>query len=77
MSTPTFDEVILRRFFDRYGQGHRFPAHFRASRCFRTAIDLAGPQEVEMVKPAIPHHALHDAPAQTLSLFAAVNRLSR
>lgn len=74
---PTFDEIILRRFFDRYGQGHRFPAHFRTSRCFRTAVDLAGLRREDFAKPTVPHHALQDATAQVLSLFSAVNRLSR
>lgn len=72
---PTFDETILRGFFERYGQASRFPVSFRGSRCFRTAVNLAGLSYQEMVKPEIAHDALSDAIAQAKTVQLAYKRL--
>lgn len=62
---PTFDEIILRAAFTRYGVD--FPLSYRASRCCRTMIEMAelhGWQRNEfkqLSSDILKHNALHDA----------------
>ncbi len=55
---PTFDEVIIRSAFRRYGLD--FPLSFRASRCMRTIRSLPGAPRLYM-KKGTAHNALDDA----------------
>ena len=62
---PTFDEIIMRDAFDRYGMS--FPVHWCGSRCCRTLYWIArtkgwDPAEVRYLKGEHPKHdALSDA----------------
>lgn len=51
------------------------PWHYRSPRDFRTIIEAAGMTRDDLVKPTIPHHALHDAIAQAQSVCEAYKRL--
>jgi len=61
---PLFDERIIREASERMGL--RDPFHFRSSRCFRTAMQLAKDAGISITKDITPpfffikHNALHD-----------------
>lgn len=60
---PTFDEVIVRRAFQRYSL--EFPVHFSGSRCFRTIRQVGELRKgIFYTQPARAHDALEDAMAQ-------------
>lgn len=56
---PTFDEVIIRRAFQRCSL--EFPVHFAGSRCFRTIRHVT---DLIYQPPEKAHDALEDAMAQ-------------
>ena len=51
------------------------PWHYRTPRDFRTIIEAAGMTRDDLVKPTVPHHALHDAIAQAQGVCEAYKRL--
>lgn len=71
---PTFDEMLLRHTWTRELPGTRFPTHFSASRCCRTAKMIA--RKLKVKTPPVPqeyataHRADHDAARQALAVVA-------
>ena len=63
---PSFDLVILKSAADRVQIGMGLWNH-RKERCYRTIAQTVG-LGIIRIPPTIPHHALHDALAQTLHL---------
>lgn len=59
---PSFDEVLLDAAYKI--AGIKTPWHYRAPRCVRTLLDIAGIKERPM--EGIPHYALDDAVHQAL-----------
>lgn len=59
---PSFDEVLLDATYKKLN--YKTPWHYRAPRCVRTILDLAGIEERPM--EGIPHYALDDAIHQAL-----------
>lgn len=74
---PSFDEVMLKAFFARYGQGSRWPFQYHGSRDFRTVVDLADFGRADYVKPEVAHMALADAVAQAETVMAALAKVRK
>jgi hypothetical protein len=59
---PTFDLAKMTHAYESVGW--TAPWDFWNERCVRTYRDLPGAKAIPKVKPAVAHHALHDAYAQ-------------
>lgn len=70
---PHFDMSILESAY--HVVGLPVPWHYRAPRSMKTATDLAGLTRDEYVSATVPHHALHDAIAQALTICKCYDRL--
>ena len=65
------DNVLLNAAFDKCGIPR--PWTHRGDMCYRTVKNLV--PHVPRVAPTVPHHALFDAEAQALTLFAQLDTL--
>lgn len=65
------DNVLLLAAFDKCGQPR--PWTHRGDMCYRTVKNLV--PHIPRVAPTVPHHALFDAEAQALTLFAQLDAL--
>ncbi len=72
---PHFDVSILEAAY--HAVGLPVPWHYRAPRSMKTATDLAGLTRDEYVTATVPHHALHDAIAQAMTVCKCYERLSK